>query len=188
MLQEDATRIKQNNGILCRTWRPRNSTVTYEQIVLPEKYHRRVIKLAHDIPLAGHLGREKTTHRILRRFYWPTLFQDERNYCQTCKECQLHGGSRHKAPMIPLPIIGEPFRRIAMDILGPLPWTNRGNKFILVTSDYATRYPEAFALRNITASKIAEVLMELFTRHGKPEEILIKGRTLHRSYWKNCTS
>ena len=36
----------------------------------------RVIKLAHDIPLAGYLGREKTALRILRRIYWPTLFQD----------------------------------------------------------------------------------------------------------------
>ena len=59
-----------------------------------------------------------------------------------------------------------------MDIVGPLPRTRRGNHFILVISDYATRYPEAIPLRSITAPKVAEVLVDLFSRHGVPEEIL----------------
>ena len=173
MVQEDPTRVKRVNGVLCRIRRPRDSQDTvYEQIVLPRKYHQRVIKLAHAIPFSGHLGREKTAQRILRRFYWTTLFQDVKQYCQTCEECQLHGGRRTRAPMTPLPVMGEPFRRIAMDIVGPLPRTGRGNHFILVVSDYATRYPEAVPLRSISAGKIAEVLIDLFARHGIPEEIL----------------
>ena len=59
-----------------------------------------------------------------------------------------------------------------MDIVGPLPRTGRGNRFILVVSDYATRYPEAVPLRTISASKIAEVLIDIFARQGIPEEIL----------------
>ena len=137
--QEDPSRIKHTEGILCHLWRPRNSpSESYEQIVLPKRYHQQVMKIAHALPFAGHLGREKTALRILRRFYWPTLFQDVRQYCQTCEECQLHGRSRMKAPMIPLPVIGEPFKRIALDIVGPLPRTRKGNHFILVLSDYAT--------------------------------------------------
>ena len=77
-------------------------------VVLPKRYQRQVIRLAHDIPFAGHFGREKTARRILQRFYWPTLFQDVRLYCKTCKECQLHGGRGGRAPLIPLPIIGKP--------------------------------------------------------------------------------
>jgi hypothetical protein len=171
--QENSDRIKHIDGIVCRTWTPRDSPgTTYEQIVLPRRYHHQVMKLAHDIPLSGHLGWEKTTQRILRRFYWPTVFKDVKQYCQTCEECQLHGGKTRKAPMIPLPVIGEPFKRIAMDVVGPLPRTGRGNRFILVICDYATRYPEAVPLRSVTAKKVAEVLMDLFTRHGIPEEIL----------------
>ena len=171
--QEDPTRIKRIQGLVCRIWTPKGSPgTTFEQIILPRRYRNRVIKLPHDIPLAGHLGQEKTAQRILRRFYCPTLFQDVRQHCQVCEECQLHGGRRRRAPMIPLPVIGEPFRRIAMDIVGPLPQTRRGNHFILVVSDYATRYPEAVPLSNITAPKVAKVLMDLFSRHGVPEEIL----------------
>ena len=74
--------------------------------------------------------------------------------------------------MISLPIIGEPFERIAMDIVGPLPKTGAGHQYILVVSDYATRFPEAFPLRRFTAAVVAEKLLELFTRHGIPKEIL----------------
>ena len=77
-----------------------------------------------------------------------------------------------KAPLTPLPVTREPFRRIAMDIMGPLPRTGQGNSFILVVSDYATQYPEAVPLKTISASKIAKVLIGIFARHGIPEEIL----------------
>lgn len=62
-------------------------------------------------------------------------------------------------------------KRIAMNVVG----------FILVVSDYATRNPEAFPLRNVTASKVAEVLVELFSRHGIPEEILTDRGTNYTS-------
>ena len=57
-----------------------------------------------------------------------------------------------------------------MDVVGPLPRTSRGNRFKLVINDYATRYPEAIPLRNVTVKKVAEVLIELFARYGIPEE------------------
>ena len=62
-------------------------------------------------PFAGQLGWEKTARKILMWFYWPTLFLDVIQYCQTCEECQWHGGWRMKAPLTPLPVIGAPFRK-----------------------------------------------------------------------------
>ena len=66
----------------------------------------------------------------------------------------------------------EPFRRIAMDIVGPLPRSSSGKRYILVIYDYATRYPEAIALRTIDANAVAEALLSFFARVGVPEEIL----------------
>lgn len=48
------------------------------------------------------------------------------------------------------------FQRIAMDIVGPLPRSSSGNRYVLVLCDYATRYPEAVPLRSIDAERIAE--------------------------------
>ena len=66
----------------------------------------------------------------------------------------------------------EPFERIAMDIVGPLPRSRRGNQYILVVCDYATRYPEAVPLRTTDAGTVAEHLIHLFSRVGIPKEIL----------------
>ena len=140
---------------------------------LPRSRRKTVLELAHEIPLAGHLGKDKTAHRILQRFYWPTLYKDVADFCHGCGICQKTSQYKNKrAPLMPLPIIDTPFQRIAMDIVGPLPRSRQGNRYILVVCDYATRYPEAVALRPIDADHIAEELMKMFARVGIPEEIL----------------
>jgi len=72
-----------------------------------------------------------------------------------------------------MPLIDRPFKRVAVDLVGPIaPITGRGNRYILTMVDYATRYPEATALRSIEAETVAEALVTMFTRVGIPEEIL----------------
>ena len=88
-----------------------------------------------------------------------------------CPECQRVGPkSTVKNPLIPMPIIETPFDRIALDIVGPLPKTSRGHRYILVLVDYATRYPEALTLRAATAKAVARELM--FSRVGIAREVL----------------
>ena len=59
-----------------------------------------------------------------------------------------------------------------MDIVGPLPRSSSGKRFILVICDYATRYPEAIALRTIDAVTVAEELIKFFASMGTLGEIL----------------
>mgnify|MGYP000091361383 CR=1 FL=1 len=77
-----------------------------------------------------------------------------------------------KAPLISLPIIDVPFSRISMDVVGPLERSRAGHRYILVLCDYATRYPEAFPLRNTKARQVANCLIQLFSRVGIPKEVL----------------
>jgi len=81
-----------------------------------------------------------------------------------------------------MPVIDIPFRRVAVDIVGPLvPITDKGNRYILTLVDYATRYPEAVALPAIETERVAEALVEVFCRVGFPREILTIGvHSLHR--------
>ena len=139
------------DGLLYRRYSPPGADSDahdIEQLVLPTELRPTVLKLAHDVPMAGHLGKKKTTDRILNRFYWPGLFRDVEEHCRSCGQCQkLSTRKVKKAPLVPLPIMDEPFRRIAMDIVGPLPRSSSGKRYILVICDYATRYPEAVVLR-----------------------------------------
>lgn len=59
-----------------------------------------------------------------------------------------------------------------MDIVGPLPKSSRGHRYILVIMDYATGYPEALPLRAATAKAVARELFHLFSRVGIAREIL----------------
>ena len=53
-----------------------------------------------------------------------------------------------------------------MDIVRPLPRSRKGNKYILVVCDYATRWPEAVPLKAIDAEHIAEELLGFFLEWG----------------------
>ena len=54
-----------------------------------------------------------------------------------------------QSPLHSLPILKNPFQRLAMDILGPLKKTRTWKKYILVAMDYTTKWPEAFALKQV---------------------------------------
>ncbi|CAG2248608.1 unnamed protein product [Mytilus edulis] len=60
-----------DNNVLMRRWKKPNGTKTRNSSVLPSRLRKAVIKIAHDQPMAGHLGIEKTKERILASFYWP---------------------------------------------------------------------------------------------------------------------
>ena len=144
-----------------------------EQLILPRQCRKVVLKLGHEAPLAGHMGRNKTLCRVLQRFYWPNIYGDVAEWCRSCPNCQkTHNRKTPPVPLIPLPIMTEPFSRIAMDFVGPLLRSRRGHRFILVVCDYATRYPEAIPLRSCKAETVAEELLKMFARVGIPREIL----------------
>ncbi|XP_076032979.1 uncharacterized protein LOC143020443 [Oratosquilla oratoria] len=67
-------------------------------------------------------------------------------------------------PLQPIPVIEEPFGRIVIDCVGPLPKTPRGNQFLFTMIDCATRYPEAIPLRRITAKNVVRALIQFFTQ------------------------
>ena len=145
-----------------------------KRLVVPASCRPLVLHVAHTVLWAGHLGRQKPYLRLGSRVFWPTMYTDTLDYCRTCSVCQKISIVRRseRVPMCQLPVITSPFRRIAMDIVGPLEKSSAGYRYILVVCDYATRFPEAFPLRSITTPKVISALVPLFSRVGIPEEIL----------------
>ena len=167
------------SGVLMRKWRPTQKPADEEwsivhQIVVPPCYRDEILRIAHEIPVAGHLGIRKTQARVMAHFYWPKLHQDVVKFIKTCHTCQMVGKpqpSIKPAPMIPIPAFDEPFSRVLVDCVGPLPRTKSGHQFLLTIMDLSTRFPEAIPLRKITAKVVVEALVQFFTRYGLPKEV-----------------
>uniref|UniRef100_A0A9J7ZU93 Gypsy retrotransposon integrase-like protein 1 n=1 Tax=Cyprinus carpio carpio TaxID=630221 RepID=A0A9J7ZU93_CYPCA len=143
------------------------------QLLVPRSRREMLFQTAHCNPMAGHLGVTATLNRLMTRFFWPGIHENVRRWCASCRECQLvNPPAPPKAPLRPIPLVQVPFERIGMDLIGPLERSARGHRFALVIVDYATRYPEAVALRNISAKSVADALFRLISRVGIPKEIL----------------
>ena len=98
--------------------------------------------------------------------------KDIYNYCTSCDICQKLQNKPSKVLLIPAPIVKEPFDKVGIDIIGPLPLTKKRNKYILSLIDYSTRYAEAVPLTGKKAVNIAEALIKIFTRFGLPKSVL----------------
>ncbi|XP_037795765.1 uncharacterized protein LOC119591123 [Penaeus monodon] len=146
-----------------------------DQLVVPQTCRQATLELAHSGIMGGHLGTSKTRDRILAHFFWPGVTVAVTRYCRSCDVCQrtVDRGKVSKIKLGDMPLIGEPFSRMVVDLLGPLePRSSNGSRYILTAVDYATRYPEAVALPNIDMPTVAEALVTIFSKVGVPREIL----------------
>lgn len=68
--------------------------------------------------------------------------------------------------------VGAPLERIAVDILGPLPRTNKGNRYLLVVGDYFSKWSEAIPIKDQEAIAVANKLVDrVISILGVPMEI-----------------
>ena len=65
-------------------------------------------------------------------------------------------GSVPKVPLEKMPLIDTPFKRMAIDLVGPIgPPSEDGHRYILTLVEFATHYPEAVPLMNIETETMA---------------------------------
>ena len=169
--QWEALGVKE--GVLHKKWESSDGTSIVWQVILPKKMREDVVREAHSGKVSGHFGVKKTYARLAQRAYWVGMRQDAKEWVKACEVCRAKMGP-HRRGVAPLQLyqVGAPMERIAVDIAGPFPTTERGNRFILVVMDYFTKWPEAFPLPNHEATTVAEVLVtEVFARFGVPWEL-----------------
>jgi len=123
--------------------------------------------------ISGHLGEQKTLEQLKERFYWPSMSEDVKHWCQTCSVCATKKSAtpNSRAPMQPIRA-GYPMQVIAVDITGPLPESEAGNSYILVVGDYFTKWMEAYAIPDQEAKTVATKLVdEFYCRYSPPEQL-----------------
>lgn len=135
-----------------------------------------LISEAHESDLAGHLGWDKTLARLRASYVWRGMGRDVHTFCiccDTCKRTKL----RTRKPiglLHPLPQAEDAWVEVAMDFLGHLPETDRGNDTLLVMTDRFTRSIALAATKaTVTAEETAELFLDRVVRHhGVPRRVI----------------
>ncbi|KAE8966700.1 hypothetical protein PR001_g28320, partial [Phytophthora rubi] len=140
------------------------------RIVVPndEDLRHRVLYEAHDTPLSGHLGREKTYTSVARNFWWPHMYKWVRKYVQTCETCQrVKPAPSASAPLMSLPVPTDCWRSVSMDFIFELPADARGHTGILVFVCRLSKMVRLAAVRkSVTAPQAAQLFVDnVFRNH-----------------------
>ena len=162
------------NGLLKRVWESPNGKEKVEQLVVPRCKVEKILEEMHNGPSGTHFGVNKTLAKVRERFYWINCREDVEDWCRKCTVCAATKGLNTKIRgKMRVYNVGAPFERIAIDVAGPFPIiTDRGNKYILVVSDYFSKWPEAYPIANMEAITVATVLVENWiSRFGVPVEL-----------------
>ena len=140
-------------GILYRKWVPSNTKdKSVNQCAIPQALWQEILHQLHNHKTSGHLGVRRTLCKVRERFYWPGYKQDITRWVSKCKVCSSHkAGHMPKKATLKQDFISVPMEKIACDIVGPLPESEKHNNYILMVSDYHTKYVEAYALPDQTA-------------------------------------
>ena len=171
-LLEQWQRLELRNGVLGRRFVNQDDSEWF-QLIVPHSLRNQILEELHGGVAGGHFGEEKTMGRLQAHFYWPGQWADVRNWCRTCPMCVTRKTPtpRQRGSLGTIRA-GYPMQIVAVDILGPLPKTKDGNAYVLVASDYFTRWVEAYAIPNQEAVTVAQKLVdELFCRFSTLEQL-----------------
>ncbi|KAK3878363.1 hypothetical protein Pcinc_016947 [Petrolisthes cinctipes] len=109
-----------------------------KQLVVPKSYRSQVLKLAHEGLFSGNFSHRKTGGKLYKKFFWPGIGADVDRFCKSCEACQKFTPKGRVKPvsMSNMPLIPEPFSKVAIDLIGPIvPMSDRGHRYILTVID-----------------------------------------------------
>ena len=144
------------------------------QLVLPATRRPAVLHLAHSVPMAGHMGRDKNVTALTA----PVLVARDYQGCHRIVHimCSMPAYCPHHQRRVCHIDSPSGYWRAVQIYSHERSWPTLadeiGKNVILTIVDYATRYPEAIPLSSIDAETIADALITFFSRVGLPDTIL----------------
>src|SRR6266508_3268980 len=149
-----------------------------ERRVVPQSETKWIMSMFHDDPTKAHQSFDAMYNQIAKRYIWQNMRNDIKEYAKTCFQCQQRGSIKQNNQKRTIPPT-DIFERWGIDIVGPLPITREGNRYIVVAMDYFSRWPEARPLKAANAETVATFIYEeIICRFGAPR-ILQSDRGTH---------
>ena len=167
--------IKNGNGILFRL-NKHHEFVIY----IPRGMRNDVMNYFHTGNTFNHQGIHKMYDTMVKYVIWSGMDKDIKKFCGTCDSCHASKTKYKKYAEGKIKIFPakKPFQQIAMDIVGPLPVTTEGNRYLLTIIDRFTRFVTAVPIKEVSAVNIAKTFINNWVYlYGPPKEILTDNGT-----------
>jgi transposase InsO family protein len=145
------------------------------RIISDPEERKQLIEQAHTL---GHYGAVTTSVRILRKFWWPTVYEDVSKALKSCHACIDYNdrsqGSRVKSRTIHKwkPAF-RPFDRVHIDYVGPFPkYSIQGHNGIFTICDATTEWAEAFCVSDKTEETACQCYLNIVSHYGPAVELV----------------
>ena len=103
---KNADKLALSGGLLYYRHKPRYQIEEVKHFVIPKAHWKIAIDVCHHD--TNHQGKKRMESLICDQFWWPGVFEDVNRAVQNCKQCQLYGWRKEKAPKVPL-MVTAPF-------------------------------------------------------------------------------
>jgi hypothetical protein len=144
------------------------------RVVIPTTLVPTVIMSYHDLPFTALQGVSRTVEFISKKYWWETLRKDESEFIGKCDACaKRKTGRRVIAPMGEAIVAKEFLDVVSLVIVGPLPLSERGNRYLLTFINHFTRFCDAIPIARQDTETIArEFVVRIITQYGVPKKLL----------------
>ena len=136
--------------------------------------------------IVGHMGQERTRQRIERAVQSGAISNPEHVpnkkqidwLIQSCKYCQKIRLRKRDLDVARATLMTKgPFDECSLDVIGPLPPDENGNKFIIVMIDNFSHFVFAEPIKDTTAESAAKFIIKISATFGLPKAFR----------WDNCS-
>jgi len=99
-----------------------------------KKLREEILKKHHDLADIGHPRQHRMLELLKRTYWWPGLKEDIKKYVQGYLKCQQNKvqHQRRADELHPLEIPKRPWQEISIDMIGPLPSSNRMDTILVI--------------------------------------------------------
>lgn len=150
---------------------------------LPDKFRRLAFESLHSL---NHPGIRSSKKLLKSKYFWPGLEKDIGIWARACVRCQRSKVNRHTVSGLGSFEEAARFDHLHADIVGPLPTSRQGFRYLVTMIDRGSRWPEAVPIVEMTAETVARAIFETWiVRYGCPLKLTTdQGRQFESNLFK----
>ena len=129
----------------------------------------------HEGICGSHTGGRSLFHRALTQgYWWPNIQKEIQEYVKKCDQCQRFSPNIHQPGGVLNSLSSPwPFAQWGLDTIGPFPKAARNKRYLLVGTDYFTKWVEPKPLTNIRDADAKKfVWKNIVTWFGIPHTLI----------------